>query len=220
MTTSRIDFGLLIQSGNAQGVRCALHVQPELANETIHWVRNQKNESDPPHYVSDSLFHGWLNNGAEGEIAEVLLAHGAAIEGSENRESTVISAASLGAQTVATFLLNAGAALERTSVFGERALHWAAWMGSSATVELLLSRGSQVEPRGSEFGATPLFWAAHGYGPNGPKQKQDQLGAAKWLIRAGARVDTANKAGLSAVELAKRGARQDLYQLLTGSQVR
>ncbi|MEJ0006533.1 MAG: hypothetical protein WDM77_09250 [Steroidobacteraceae bacterium] len=67
------------------------------------------------------FFHGWLNNGTEGEIAEVLLAHGAAIEGSENRESPLIAAASLGAQKVATVLVNAGAALERTSVFGERA---------------------------------------------------------------------------------------------------
>ncbi len=92
-------------------------------------------------------------------------------------------------------------------------------MGSSATVELLLSRGAQVEPRGSEFGATPLFWAAHGYGPNGPKQKQDQLGAAKLLMGAGARVDTVNKAGLSAVELSRHGAQQDLYELLAGRRI-
>ena len=38
-------------------------------------------------------------------------------------------------------------------------------------------------------------------------------------MRAVARVDMANKAGLSALELSKLGARQDLYELLRGRQV-
>jgi len=208
------DLRLLIERGDVEGMQRALADNPALANQTVHWVVNQANESDPLHYVSDSVFHGWLTNGTEGEIASVLLAHGAAIEGSEGRESPLIAAASLGAEKVARVLLEAGAALEPTSVFGARALHWAAWMGLSSTVDRLLKRGAQLEPRCSEFGATPLFWAVHGYGPNGAKHKRDQLGAARLLIGAGAHVDTANKNGLAARDLAAQCAKREMYELL------
>lgn len=212
-------FRLLIEKGDVEGIRRALHANRALANDTIHWVVNQPNESDPLHYVSDCLYHGWLTNGTEGEIAAVLLAHGAAIVGTRERESPLIAAASLGAEKVARVLLEAGAALETTSVFGARALHWAAWMGLSSTVGLLLKHGAQIEPKCSEFGATPLFWAVHGYGPNGPKQKRDQVGAVRILIRAGARIDTANDSGLTALELSRQGVKPDLYKLLAGGRV-
>jgi ankyrin repeat protein len=204
----------LIERGDVKGLQRALAENRALANQTIHWVVNQANESDPLHYVSDCVYQGWLTNGKEGEIASVLLAHGAALEGRADRESPLIGAASLGAEKVARVLLEAGAALERTSVFGARALHWAAWMGLSSTVERLLQRGAQLEPRCSEFGATPLFWAVHGYGPDGPKHKQDQLGAARLLIAAGARVDTANKKGLTARDLAAQCPQRDMAELL------
>ena len=161
------------------GMQRALVENPALANQTIHWVVNPPNESDPLHYVSDCVYHGWLTNGTESEIAGVLLAHGAVLEGSEERESPLIAAASLGAEKVARVLLEAGAALERTSVFGARALHWAAWMGLSSTADQLLQRGAQLEPRCSEFGATPLFWAVHGYGPTGPSTSRISSGAAR-----------------------------------------
>jgi ankyrin repeat protein len=79
-----------------------------------------------------------------------------------------------------------------------RALHWAAWMGASATVDLLIHRGAQIEAKDSEFGGTPLFWAVHGYGPDGAAQKRDQVGAAKRLIDAGADPRTADKRGVTA----------------------
>src|SRR5436853_80536 len=82
------------------------------------------------------------------------------------------------------------AALETTSTLGSRALHWAARVGSPATVDLLIKQGADIEAKCSEFGATPLFWAVHGYGPDGPKPKKDQVAAAQKLIEAGARVDT------------------------------
>jgi ankyrin repeat protein len=214
MAMSGNELRLLIERGDVQGMQRALAANRALANQTILWVHNQANESDPLHYVSDCVYQGWLTNGKEGEIASVLLAHGAAIEGRKDRESPLIAAASLGAEKVARVLLEAGAALERTSVFGARALHWAAWMGLSSTVEQLLNRGAQLEPRCSEFGATPLFWAVHGYGPNGPKHKHDQVGAARLLIAAGARVDTANENGLTARDLAAQCAQPDMADLL------
>jgi ankyrin repeat protein len=126
----------------------------------------------------------------------------------------LIGAVSLGAEKVSRVLIEAGAQLEKTSVFGARALHWAAWMGAAATVDLLIKQGAGIEFKCSEFGATPLFWAVHGYGPDGPKQKQGQVAAARILIQAGAQIDTANKHGVSALQMAASCVRSDMHVLL------
>jgi ankyrin repeat protein len=212
------EFRLLIEHGDLEGVRSALKSDSGLANRTIRWYLNQQNESDPLHYISDCVGHGWLTNGNEGEIAGLLLAHGAAINGTQGRESPLIASASLGADSVSKLLIEAGAELEATSIFGSRALHWAAWVGTPSTVELLIARGANIEARCSEFGATPLFWAVHGYGPNGPKEKKAQVDAARILIKAGASVETANKDGLSVLELSKRCERADMYEVLHQSE--
>jgi ankyrin repeat protein len=204
----------LIEKGDVEGVRRALESKPARANEPIDWVLNQSNTSDPLHFVSDCVGHGWLSDAKAVDIAGVLLAHGASIDGSETRESPLIASASLGANAVARLLIEAGAALERTAVFGARALHWAAWMGSLSTVQCLIAHGAEIEARCSEYGATPLFWAVHGYGPKGPMPKKDQLGAAKLLIEAGATINTTNNQGLSALELSKQSGRHDMFELL------
>ena len=210
---SNAEFRRLIEHGDVEGARRALERNPSLANETIRWHLNQDNESDPLHYVSDCVGQGWLTNGNEGEIAKLLLAHGAAIDGNDGRESPLIAAASLGAEKVATVLIDAGANLEATSIYDARALHWAAWVGMSKTVEQLISRGAALEEKDSEFGATPLFWAVHGYGPAGP-EKKDQVGAARILLAAGANARTSNKQGRFALELAEACAKRDMYELL------
>ena len=212
------DFRLLIERGDTEGVRSALESDPELANHTIRWFLNQENETDPLHYVSDCVGNGWLANDKGGAIAGLLVAYGAAINGFDGRESPLIASASLGAESVSRVLIDAGAELELTSLFGARALHWAAWIGSPATVELLISHGAELEARCSEFGSTPLFWAVHGYGPNGPKEKKDQVAAARILIQAGARTDTANRSGLPAMELSKLCTSGEMHDLLQKSQ--
>ena len=207
-------FRVAIERGDAPAVAAALQTDSGLANRTIHWYLNQPNESDPLHFVSDCVGNGWLTNGTEGEIAKLLVASGAQVDGSQGRESPLIASASLGAGRVAQVLVDAGANLEATSIFGARALHWAAWTGASATVELLLEHGAEIEKKCSGFGATPLFWAAHGYGPKGPANKDGQVAAARALIKAGAKVATSNKFGETVLEMAKRCARQDLFELL------
>jgi ankyrin repeat protein len=212
------NFRLLIETGDLTGIGRALQAQPALANQTIRWVLNQQNESDPLHFVSDCVGQGWLRNGTEGEIAKLLLAFGAAIEGTGDRESPLLGSTSLGAEKVSKVLIEAGAGLERTSMFAARALHWAAWVGSSATVEILIAHNANLDARCGKYGATPLFWAVHGYGPNGPRRKAQQVAAAKLLINAGANIETMNKEGLSAIELAKLCAQRDMYELLIGRQ--
>jgi ankyrin repeat protein len=207
-------FRRLIEQGDVAGVRSALEADPGLANRTIHWHLKQDNESDPLHFVSDCVANGWLTNGKEGDVATLLLVHGAQINGTHGRQSPLIGSASLGAERVSEVLIEAGAELEATSIYGSRALHWAAWMGASATVEMLLARGAQVEVKDTKFAATPLFWAVHGFGPHGPKKKTDQVGAARKLIEAGASVRTVNKHGLSAIEIANSCASKEMHELL------
>lgn len=212
---SHPELRLLLERGDAAAVRSALAADPDLANRTIRWHLNQDNESDPLHYVSDCVAQGWLVNGAEGEITRLLLEHGARIEGSDGRESPLLASASLGAEEVSRVLIEAGASLEATALFGARALHWAAWIGSTSTVARLIARGAEIEPKCTEFGATPLFWAVHGYGPDGPRQKRDHVGAARSLIEAGADVQTTNRQGRSALDLAKLLEKRDMYEMLS-----
>jgi ankyrin repeat protein len=210
-------FKAALTRGDTVAVRAALAKDAGLANATIRWHLNQDNESDPLHYVCDCVAHGWLDNGAEGELAEQLLASGALIDGSKGRESPLIAAASMSVARVAKVLIRAGANLEVVALFGARALHWASWVGAAGIVDALLSGGAEVEVRCTEFGATPLFWAVHGYGPRGPKEKREQVEAARLLLAAGATVATANREGLTALALARQGKTRDMAALLQGA---
>jgi ankyrin repeat protein len=207
-------FRKLIETGDVDGLRAALHIEPARANQSIRWYLNQWNVSDPLHFVSDCVGNGWLTNGREGDVAALLIEHGAAIDGGPGRESPLIAAASLGAEKVARVLNQAGADAERTGLFGARALHWAAWTGEAGIVEQLLARKVEIGPRCTEFGATPLFWAVHGYGPHGPRRKKDQVEAARRLVAAGANIETANKQGLTARALAREATHPDMRELL------
>lgn len=208
------EFREAIQNGDLEAVRGALAADPGLASRTIVWDLQKKNESDPLHFVSDCVAHGWLTNGTEAAIAELLIAHGAPINGSPGREAPLIGAVSLGAERVARLLIEAGADLESRSIFGSRAIHWAAWVGSASIVERLIVRGAEIEPRCTEFAATPLFWAVRSWGPDGPREKKEQVAAARLLIDAGASVHSKNKQGVSALDLARSNPRQEMFELM------
>ena len=189
---------------------------PPILNWLIRASRglNQKNESDPLHYVCDSVFNDLLDDARASEIAALFIKNGALIEGTEGRESPLIAATSLGTETVAKLLIDSGANLEATSVFGARALHWAASVGLPSTVELLIQHGAELEAKCTEFGATPLYWAVFGFGPTGPNKKRDPIGSAKVLLDAGANVDTTNNQGISALKCSQQADSNEMYELL------
>lgn len=51
-------FRLMIEAGDLQGLKGTLESDPELANKSVVWFLNQKNESDPLHYACDCVFNG------------------------------------------------------------------------------------------------------------------------------------------------------------------
>lgn len=204
----------MIEVGDLLGLKGALASDPELANQSVEWFLNQKNESDPLHYVCDCVFNGFLDDVRATEIVALLLENGALIEGTEGRESPLIAATSLGAERVAKLLIESGANLEATSVFGARPLHWAASVGLPSTIELLIQHGAELEAKCVEFGATPLYWAVFGFGPHGPNKKRDPLGAAKVLLDAGANVDTTNNQGISALKCSQQADSNEMHKLL------
>jgi len=208
------EFRELIEAGELTKLKDALEYTPGLANQSIEWFLNQINESDPLHYVSDCVFNGWLDDDKASEIAELLLQHGALIEGTEERESPLIAATSLGAEAVVKVLIDSGANVEASGIFGARPLHWAASMGLPLTVERLLKSQAEIEAKCTEFGSTPLYWAVVGFGPNGPNRKIDPIGSARVLIEAGANIATTNIQGVSALEYSRGADSNEMYELL------
>lgn len=204
----------LIESGSLKDIKQALETKPGLANQTISWRLNQANESDPLHYVCDCVFNGHIREDRATGIANLLIEHGANIDGREERETPLIAATSLGVEPVAKLLIEHGANLEAKSVFGARALHWAAAVGLPSTVELLIQSGAELEARCSEFDSTPLYWSVVGFGPHGPNKKRDPLAAAKILIAGGASVDTKNNQGVTALECALNAETDEMHNLL------
>ena len=196
------DLRQAIESGDEDAAAAILRSDPACANRPISWQLNRANLSDPLHYVSDCCFNGTLSDGQAGRFARLLLAHGARVEGSDGRESPLLGATSLGVPAVAEALIAAGANIQATSIYGATALHWAAYMGLPSTLSLLLEQGAEIEAKCTGFGATPLFWAVQGFSRFGPEKKNDQLGAAKVLIDAGANVKARNAEGTSVLERA------------------
>lgn len=210
------ELKIAIESGDVQRVSALLDAEPALARGTIRWVLNRENQSDPLHFVSDCVSNGTIGDECAAEIARLLIAKGAAVDGTEGRETPLIGAVSLGAEAVAASLIAAGADIAKTAVFGATPLHWAAWMGMPATVESLIAHGSDIEARCAEFGATPVFWAAHGFGPSGPG-RGDQTAAAACLIEAGANLSTANKHGVSLIDLASGYEDKGMLKAVSGT---
>lgn len=202
-----------IAAGDPEGLAACLAADSTAANASIVWGKNDKNLTAPLHFVSDLVFDGRLANGTEGRIAQVLIDHGADVNGPEGSESPLLGATSLGATRVANVLLNAGADIHRTSIFDATAVHWAAYMGTPDIVAALIGRGADIERR-CEFKSTPLFWAVQGFSKYGPEDKRDQVEAAAVLARAGADLSTRNIEGVSALERSRESESSAMTELL------
>jgi ankyrin repeat protein len=59
-------------------------------------------------------------------------------------------------------MLDLGWSLTDESEWGGTPLHWAAWHGSEHTARMLVARGAPINVRDSQYGSSPIAWAAHG----------------------------------------------------------
>jgi uncharacterized protein len=76
--------------------------------------------------------------------------------------SAMFEAASRDRPDVLAFLLDLGVPLEIQDRTGKRTLHEAAASGALRAAAFLIERGAEIDPRESNWGGTPISWAAHG----------------------------------------------------------
>lgn len=98
--------------------------------------------------------------------------------------------------------LAAGLPPDLSSHGGQTLLHWACWHGREEVARLLLDAGAPIEQVESEFGCTPLLWAAHG-SANWPAPDGDYPAVVKLLLERGADVGLSNKWDEGAISLAR-----------------
>jgi hypothetical protein len=187
---NEMDVREAIQTGDAATLRQLLAEDESRANTLIHWGKEDSLRTHPLHYVSDMLFGSVLERGRELALIDALVEAGADLDfqPKEKSDTPLIGAASLGAEEVGLRLVEAGARPDLRGIFGETALHWAAFLGEDRLVERLIA-DADLDLKDNEYNSPPLGWAVHGrYNPPaGNKGKQAEVAAL--LVAAGARID-------------------------------
>ena len=189
-----MDVKAAIRSGDAAALRRLLGEDASRANALIHWGKNDCIHTHPLHFVSDMLFEGTLPRGKELPLIDALIEAGSDLDFQQEREddkksdTPLIGAASLTAEEVGLRLLDAGAKPELRGIFGETALHWAAFLGEDRLAARLI-QGSDINLKDDKYHSPPLGWAIHGCynAPAGDQGRQREVAAL--LVRAGAAVE-------------------------------
>ncbi len=91
-------------------------------------------------------------------------------------------------------MLSLGWSLVDEGEWGGTPLHWAAWHGCVSLVRTLLARGAPINVRDSQYGSSPIAWAAHGSTNAGHDHDEDYVAIVNLLLDAGAtRTESYNK---------------------------
>jgi hypothetical protein len=128
-----MDMKTAIRKGDTDAVRLLLAEDVSRANALIRWGKNRCVHTHPLHFVSDMLFEGTLAKGNELPLIDALMRAARILifretVKTEKERHASDNAASLGAEEVGLRLLDAGARPELRGLFGETALHWAAFL--------------------------------------------------------------------------------------------
>ncbi|MGE0555540.1 MAG: ankyrin repeat domain-containing protein [Gemmatimonadales bacterium] len=126
----------------------------------------------------------------------------------------LVHAAHRGQGGLVEAVLDLGGAIDCRGLGGGTALHVASWCGHAETVRVLIARGAPLDLLCEAFGATPLGWAAHGFGPDGCFPKRDHCGAAVALLDAGADPEIPNAAGERPIDLVASPVGNPMRRLL------
>jgi len=195
-----------IDKGYAAKIQEAIKKDNSLVNQVIKWGPLLRNKSHPIHYLCDRVFAEKLDDKTAGEIATLLIDHGADVNGygfEELKDTPLVAAASLHADEVALVLIDAGADIHHAGCFGGTALHWAAWCGRDKVVKRLLQEDIDLDRRCISHKSTAFFWAAHGRANGGEKNQRNQIDCARMLKEAGADMTIPNLNGITAKALLK-----------------
>lgn len=91
-------------------------------------------------------------------------------------------------------MVDLGWRLTDEGAWGGTPLHHAAWHGRVAMTKVLLELGAPINVRDSEYGSSPLAWAAHGSVNGRTNADDDYVAVVKLLLAAGAsRAESCNK---------------------------
>jgi ankyrin repeat protein len=145
----------ILDSGDAARLAELLAEEPELATTRMEHLWDHPNGASPLGYSAmrryDTLRREWREVTGAGEVARVLLAAGAPVDGEpDEQETPLITAASYGDAAVARVLIEAGADLEARAaddsggVPGGTALLHAAVFGMTDVVDVLVAAGARV----------------------------------------------------------------------------
>ena len=182
----------LIVNNDLDGLRAALAANPELANEGVTWKIDGKinpAKGHPLHRICDAVFANKISDHQAIEIAKILLAYGADINGlmaQGDNNTPLIAAASLHAEQLGLFYIEKGANIfYAPPTDGGTALHWAAYCGRERLVEKLIEKGANVNQQDTAYHSTPCGWAIHVLETGETNNLYHQLTCVKLLLKAG-----------------------------------
>jgi ankyrin repeat protein len=151
-----MDLREILDSGDADRLAQLLAEEPGLATARMESLPGHPAGASPLGYVAmqryDTERGEWRDVTGTAELARVLLAAGAPVDGTpEEQETPLITAASYGDAAVAPVLIEAGADLEARAsddsggVPGGTALLHAAVFGMTGVVDVLVAAGARVD---------------------------------------------------------------------------
>ena len=131
-------------------------------------------------------FLGACANGDAATARELVAAHpGLVASLTPHDRNVMVSAVADGRLSSVQLMLSLGWSLTEESTWGGTPLHWAAWHGRDAMVQMLLEKGAPVNVRDSTYGSSPIAWASHGSVNSRPGHDADYLAIIDRLLDAG-----------------------------------
>jgi len=207
----------LIENGDPAALTSWLVQHANQANTPINWGPDGTNRAHPLQYVCDCVFEGHLTEETATKLSEILIAHGADVNGfhEPTRDTPLITSCSLYTDQVASLYLSHQPDLTHRGVHGGTALHWASWTGSESMTRQLIEAGAPLKDAENEFGGTPLFWALDGAcGGGGERNQRQQLSCMQLLLDAGLQANAPNRTGQKPLELVDADKHPEVAALL------